>query len=272
MDDLAAMARLIDALRPWLEKLVIVGGWAHRLHRLSELATPPPYQPVLTLDADVAFSLDGRLEGDIAAALRAADFREQLSGEHKPPISHYTLGEEKQGFYAEFLAPLTGSGVRRSGALDATVRRAGVTAQKLRHLDMLLIAPMIVHLEMRDGFPLQQPADVRLAHPVAFIAQKLLIQHRRHPAKRPQDILYIHDTLDLFGQHLEALSTVWREHIRTSVGRSAGKAVERLACEHFSKVTDVIRSAARIPQDRILSPEEVRARCEYGLDVLFGSR
>jgi hypothetical protein len=97
MDDLAAMARLIHALRPWLEKLVIVGGWAHRLHRLSPLATPPRYQPVLTLDADVAFSLDETLEGNIAAALKAADFREQLSGEHTPPVSHYTLGEEKQG-------------------------------------------------------------------------------------------------------------------------------------------------------------------------------
>ena len=183
MDELAAMGRLIDALRPWLGKLVIVGGWAHRLHRLSPLASLPAYQPVLTLDADVAFSLGEPPEGDIAAALKAADFREHLSGDHEPPVSHYTLGEEKQGFYAEFLAPLTGSAVKRNAA-DATVRRAGVTAQKLRHLDLLLLEPIVVRLERRDGMPLEEPANVRLANPVSFVAQKLLIQHLRAPGKQ----------------------------------------------------------------------------------------
>lgn len=271
MDDIAAMARLIDALRPWLGKVVVVGGWAHRLHRLTPLASPPTYQPVLTLDADVAFTLGERLEGNIAAALKAADFREQLSGDHTPPVSHYTLGEEKGGFYAEFLAPLHGSGVKRDGAEDATVRRAGVTAQKLRHLDVLLIDPIPVQLDNGNGVPLQEPATVRLANPVSFIAQKLLIQHLRPPAKQSQDILYIHDTLDLFGAHLEVLSTMWRERIRKSAGKSAARKVEQLARDHFSEVTNPIRTATRIPQDRTLSPEEVRARCAYGLEVIFGT-
>ena len=84
MDDFAEIARLIDALRPWLAHLVIVGGWAHRLHRFHPLANPPAYQPLRTRDADVAFSLMAPLEGDIGAALEAADFREELSGEIRP--------------------------------------------------------------------------------------------------------------------------------------------------------------------------------------------
>jgi hypothetical protein len=236
MNDLDAMARLIEALRPWLGKVVIVGGWAHRLHRLSALASPPSYQPVLTLDADVAFSIGEALEGNIAASLKAADFHERLSGEHTPPVSHYTLGDEEDGFYAEFLTHLHGSGVRRDGTPDATVRRAGVTAQRLRHLDVLLLEPMLVHLDLHDGLALAHPADVRLPNPVSFIAQKLLIQHLRKPEKRPQDVLYIHDTIDLFGGQLEALAALWREHVRKSVGQ----------------------------------PVEVRARCEYGLKVIFG--
>lgn len=271
MDDLAAVARLVDALRPWLGKLVVVGGWAHRLHRLSELASPPPYQPVRTLDADLAFSPGEKLEGDIAAALKAHGFREHLSGEHTPPVSHFTLGDESRGFYAEFLTPLTGSGIRRDGTEDATVRRAGVTAQKLRHLDVLLLAPIVVRLSKDDGFPLQGSADVRLANPVSFIAQKLLIQQTRAPAKRPQDVLYIHDTIDLFGARLGDLSVMWRERIRRSLGRRAAADVERLARETFGGVTDVIRSAARIPQDRDLAPGEVRARCAYGLEMIFCS-
>jgi hypothetical protein len=91
MNDLAAIARLIDALRPWSGKLVIVGGWAHRLHRHSDLANPPEYDPVRTLDADLAFSPAEPLEGNIAAALKAAGFQEVLSGEHRPPVSHYAL-------------------------------------------------------------------------------------------------------------------------------------------------------------------------------------
>ncbi|HET7464112.1 MAG TPA: GSU2403 family nucleotidyltransferase fold protein [Longimicrobium sp.] len=270
MNDEAAMAQLIGALRPWLGSLVIVGGWAHRLHRHSALASRPAYQPVLTLDADLAFSLHEPIEGDIAAALKEAGFREHLSGEHTPPISHYTLGDERHGFYAEFLAPLHGSGVRRSGVPDTTVRRAGVTAQKLRYMDVLLTAPLVVGLG-GEGFPLMPTAEVRLANPVAFIVQKLLIQRERMPAKRPQDVLYIHDTLDLFGSSLDALAAMWRERIRPSLARSTARNVEQLAREQFAQVTDVIRDAARIPQDRTLSSEELRARCEYGIKVLLGS-
>src|SRR5688572_22113253 len=132
MDDFAAFARLLDALRPWLGQLVIVGGWAHRLHRFHEFANPPAYQAVRTKDVDFAFSLSAPLSGDISAALKAADFREEFLGEHTPPATHYHLGDEKDGFFAEFLVPLYGSGVRRDGKEDATAAKAGVVAQKLR--------------------------------------------------------------------------------------------------------------------------------------------
>jgi hypothetical protein len=38
MSDVDSLARLVGALRPWLDHLVIAGGWAHRLHRLHALA------------------------------------------------------------------------------------------------------------------------------------------------------------------------------------------------------------------------------------------
>lgn len=31
-DDLEDFERLVAALKPWLPELVVVGGWAHRLH------------------------------------------------------------------------------------------------------------------------------------------------------------------------------------------------------------------------------------------------
>src|SRR6185503_5121426 len=106
MEDFDSFARLIDAIRPWLNHLVIVGGWAHRLHRLHLLANAVQYQPLRTRDADIAFSENAPLDGDLRAALRDADFKEDSSGEDTPPVTHYLLGDDDLGFYAEFLTPL----------------------------------------------------------------------------------------------------------------------------------------------------------------------
>ena len=38
--DVEYFARLVDALEPWLDQVVIIGGWAHRLYRLHPLAQP----------------------------------------------------------------------------------------------------------------------------------------------------------------------------------------------------------------------------------------
>lgn len=270
MDDLQPIARLIEATRPWLGELVIIGGWAHRFYRFHPRATSPDYLPLLTKDADLAFSLDARLTGDIAAALKDADFKEDLSADHAPPITQYRLGNEDQGFYAEFLTPLRGRGFKRDGSLDATVAKAGVTAQKLRHLDLLLINPWTVHLDATIGVPLATPANVRLASPVSFIAQKLLIRNERRPEKQAQDALYVHDTLELFGSELESLKAEWRERIRPAIPRRTAASVELLYREQFGTVNDVMRTAARIPQDRTLTPERLQAACTYGLDAIFG--
>ena len=57
MEDFANFARLLEAIRPWLTHVVIVGGWAHRLHRFHPLATAQEYQPLRTRDVDIALSL-----------------------------------------------------------------------------------------------------------------------------------------------------------------------------------------------------------------------
>lgn len=268
VDDLNEIAQLLDALRPWHRDLVIVGGWAHRLYRFHDKAARLLYQPVRTRDADLAFGSRAPLMGDIGAALKAANFHEVLSGDHTPPISEYRLGDEKGGFYAEFLAPLRGNGQRRGGRSDVTTARAGITAQRLKYLDLLVQSPWILHLDTQD-VPLVAPAEVMLPNPVSFIAQKLLIQKYRKPEKRSQDVLYIHDTLELFGSEIELLKVTWRDDIRPMLPSATARAVEQLCQTHFGTVTDVIRNAARIPQDRVLTPERLQATCAYGLDEIF---
>ena len=234
-------------------------------------AAAPAHQPLRTRDADVAFSSSAPLEGDISEALRLAKFQEELRGEHTPPVTRYWLGDADQGFYVEFLAPRTGSGLRRDGQPDATITKAGVTAQKLRHVDLLLTDPWCLLVDRSIGFPIAEPANVLVANPVSFVGQRLLIHHQRDPRKRAQDVLYIHDTLELFGHRLDVLRTEWRDRVQPMLAVKRTKNIDRCREAQFSAVTDVIREAARIPQDRTLSPERVRATCEYGLESIFGN-
>ena len=131
-------ARLVDALGPWLPHVVIAGGWAHRLHRLHALADRPDYVPLMTKDIDVAVgAAELPVEGSLRERLLAANFTEEMTGECRPPITYYHIGSPQDPFYAEFLVPLTGGETKRDGQSDATVRVSGVSAQKLRHLDLV---------------------------------------------------------------------------------------------------------------------------------------
>lgn len=265
MNDLAPLARLIQAIEPWRAHLVLVGGWAHRLYRFHPSANVPNYPPLLTRDTDLAFANQAPLKGDIKAALVNAGFTEELSGDHRAPVTHYTLGDDDAGFYAEFLTPLHGSGVKRSGEADATVSKAGITAQKLRHLEILLVSPWVISVGPAQGVPLPRAIDLQVANPVGFIAQRLLIQGERPPAKRAQDLLYIHDVLELFGAALPALKELWEAKVRPSLGARTARKVVELSGRSFSSVTDTIRDAARIPRDRTLSSERLQAACQLTL-------
>ena len=268
MDDLANFARLVEAIRPWLPHLVIVGGWAHRLHRFHPLAINQDYQPLLTRDVEVAFSLDAPLEGEIQEALNQEDFKAELSGEFTPPVTHYRLGEEDAGFYAEFLTAKKGDGLKRDKQPDLTVSKAGITAQKLKHLDLLLDSPWFVRVGI-ETIPVARPVDLFLPNPVSFIVQKLLIHKRRDANKKAQDVLYIHDTLELFGESLAKLKTLWETEVRPKIPAKTANRAIGVANELFENVTDTIRDAARIPADRRLQPENVRAAIFYGLDEIL---
>jgi hypothetical protein len=106
---------------------------------------------------------------------------------------------------------------------------------------------------------------------VSYIVQKLLIHSERPPHKKAQDILYIHDTLELFGGSLDELRRLWLEEVRPAMPSKTARRAEARARELFSEVTDTIREAARIPQDRELAPEHVQRACAYGLGEIFSS-
>jgi len=60
--EFASLARLVESLRPWLDQ--VVGGCAHRLYRLHPLAQQLRYEPLATLDADIALPTRFKVTGD----------------------------------------------------------------------------------------------------------------------------------------------------------------------------------------------------------------
>lgn len=269
MEDLRPFTKLIEALRPWLGHVVIVGGWAHRLHRLHPLAVPPQYTPLRTRDADVALSVRVPFAGDIGEALKKAGFEGHVSGEYTPPLTEYRLGDEHGGFHAEFLTPLYGNGFTRNGNPDVTVSISGITAQKLRHLELLLTTPWSIRIGPNAGFPTGDDPDVLITNPISFVVQKLLIHHQRPAHKKAQDLLYIHDTLELFSASLGPLHTMWAEELRPAMHVKTAKRAQEISRQVFAHVTDDVREAALIPQDRRLTPDHLRAVCALGLEQIF---
>jgi nucleotidyltransferase-like protein len=272
VEDLVNFVHLVKAIRPWLPHIVIVGGWAHRLYRFHPLALSQEHQPLRTRDVDLAFSPRAPLSGDLKKALTEAGFNEELSGDSTPPVTHYTLGKEELGFYAEFLTVLKGDGLRRDGQRDLTMAKGGITAQKLRYLELLLIAPWKISVGLQSGVPIDHPVDILVPNPVSFIVQRFLIHSSRNANKKAQDVLYVHDTLELFGGSLEQLRTVWEAEVRPNMPSRTARTAMTTATKVFENVTDVIRDSARIPQDRRLQPENIRAACEYGLEEVFGPK
>ena len=62
--ELEPFVRLIEALEPWLEELVLIGGWAHRLYRLAPRVQGLGYPPLTTLDSDIAVPSKIEAKGD----------------------------------------------------------------------------------------------------------------------------------------------------------------------------------------------------------------
>jgi hypothetical protein len=263
-------ARLIVALKPWLTQVVIIGGWAHRLYRLHPSAQHIEYSLLTTLDTDVAVPPRLKIiDENVRERLVANGFEEERLGEDQPPATHYRLGGAKTGFYAEFLTPLFGSEHGRDGKPKATRRVAGVVSQQLRHLEILLVAPWTVSLSRSNGFPFDTEMQVRIANPASLLAHKVLIHKKRMRPKFAKDVLYIHDTLEIFGARLEDLNREWRIEVKPHIHPNSVRKIQRAARDLFGELNDTIRDAAQITGARQLLAEAVRERCNFGLARIF---
>jgi hypothetical protein len=262
-------AQLVDALGPYLDRVVIVGGWAHRLFRNHPLAQTLPYAPLMTRDTDVALPTGIRFDQEnLRERLLSRGFHEEFLGDDRPPVTHYRLGDHDAGFYVEFLTPLVGGEFRRDDTRNVTTTIAGVTAQKLRHLGVLLISPWSVPLTLavQTG---KLPARINIANPVSYIVQKLLVSGKRKPGERAKDVLYIHDTIELFAGSLPDLRQLWSDAVLPALGSRVEAKARQATRRLFSEVTDTVREAAMMAAGRSLSANGLREVCQAGVTQIL---
>ena len=101
------------------------------------------------------------------------------------------------------------------------------------------------------------------------MAQKLLIYKRRDRRFRTKDILYLNDTIELFGSSLETLNREWNNGGRRLLHENAVADVESGADSFFGTVTDEARGAAQAAAGRGLTGDDIQQLCQAGLKIVF---
>lgn len=236
----AFLAHVLRSFGPYLDSLVVVGGFAVRLYEHHPRAAPAVTRVLRTFDADLAtpprLPVRGRPLADLA---EAAGLKPDFRGDRIPPVMKFVLappsgtapGEAE--YSLEFLTPLTGAPVDRAGRVAGTSDvQAGVTAQRLRYLDLLLETPWHVSLAGSPGLGAErEPLAVQVPHPGYFLVQKLLIaSERTRQDRRAKDMAYLYQVASLFRRDLGTLAGEVRTRMddvatwRTWLGRARRQA------------------------------------------------
>lgn len=251
--ELQALASSLAALGPYLEDVVLVGGWAHRLFHLHPWARPREFAPLATNDVD--FAVPARTpprESTLSSLLAAAGYEARHKSIHtRPPLVRY---QRADGVMIEFVADLKGSAHDRKGNAKDVLEVAGITAEQLRFVYPLLVRPWTP-----TGHPVL--GQVRVANPVTYLFQKLLVNASRLPPKDANDLIYVVDTVDVFGDHLDALQVEWRALVAAGTIPTAHAKRFHAAAAALSSPGEVHRRAATIATaiGRPRSAEELAA-------------
>jgi hypothetical protein len=54
---------------------------------------------------------------------------------------------------------------------------------------------------------------VQIANPASFLAQKILIHDQRDYRDKAKDLLYMHDTVEVFSENLEELRQIFQKDL-----------------------------------------------------------
>lgn len=240
---LVDLPRFLLALEPYLDQLVLCGGWVPYFHRRLPGLSRPAHGPLLSHDFDVVAppELQERGGTTLHERLMQCDFV-TIRGRAAEVVfyQHARWGTaDLAPVYGEILTPLIGGETDRSGHARVlhTVQR-GVTAQLLRYLDLLLHEPL--GIRARDVFGPGLPRDlvVRVPNPATYLLQKAVALEKRRGEKRAKDLAYVFEVAALWTyeaarvremfEHVAAERAEWRRWLQR------GRAVlrEAFSSEH----------------------------------------
>ena len=193
--DPASLFRMLGVLLPYLDEIVIVGGWVPFLYdRYGQMSSRHPLLRTIDIDLVVPRRVKEHGRPTIHDLLSRAGYKARVSASEVPVVK-YEL--ESPATEIEFLTPEIG----KPGKATLDVQR-GLTAQALRYLRILPENPKRIEIrDTIDGSDID--LVVKVPSPGAFVYQKGLTLSRgsrRSPAKISKDLYYIFRFLDSSGE------------------------------------------------------------------------
>jgi hypothetical protein len=91
----------------------------------------------------------------------------------------------------------------------------------------------------------------------------------RNPQDRAKDILYIHDTIEVFSGNLEELQGIFGTQIQSRLHPKKVRELTSAADVLFGAVNDMIRESVRMATGRRLNAEAMIESCRAGLKEIF---
>lgn len=233
--DLTPLVEVLEAVKPYLSDIVLVGGWVPVVYEQCTSMLPTPM--VRTADVDFACPSPLNVKGKpLDHLLKSAGFRCEMSGPTPVPFCRYV--NERQ-LEIEFLTPLRGD-----GSVSVTELQEGLTAEPLRYLEILLTHTREVKV-----------ADyiVRVPWLSAFLFQKgLSFPQRRSALKKDKDLYYIFKIVQ--GVGVEPLITELKEIVGFHPKRWSRTLIRNLQeafkDEHSYGVSSVAGQLMQIPSEQ----------------------
>jgi hypothetical protein len=274
LETLQELGCCVRAFGGYRQSAVLTGGLVPYVYRhLPEFAGRTAQPALLTFDLDWTVPAPLNLAGEtLDKQLTDSGFEVVLGGQEPPHVMRYQparYGNVRGPVYVEFLTPRRG-GVEVRGQ-DRTVLevQAGLNAQALPYLALLLHAPLPFDASAVSGTGLEKGTQILLSDPMAYVVQKTLARNRRKPNKKGTDQAHIYDVVVLWRGR-------WPDmHAALTVLQDAGfpstwfnRARENLANLYSSPESDGPIEVARV-YNGFMGPGALRATTVHKLMQRF---
>jgi len=187
------LLRTLEVLKPYLQQIVIGGGWAPFLY-YNYLSKTREHIPIFTRDIDFMVGHQVPIVGNQTIdeiLTKDAKLRSDFKSIDNPAVIHYEGTIDGVEVEIEFLTDQTGS-------QDAKVLvvQKGLHAEALRYISIVIENTLQLQIDKLESVQLEEPLIVKVPKPAAYIFQKgLSFPARRDKQKASKDLYYILDIL-----------------------------------------------------------------------------